>query len=122
MYCNILDIKWGQKSTSETFFRVLELKVIKFDYSKNVLWELEALNQEEGRKGQKGAREPGCQLATPVGPHLQSCVEVPVQPLHDEQHGDAGATAVAVVNDGAVQIHQALVLWQRPGEEQRGLG
>lgn len=37
MNCNILDIKWGQKTTSETFFRVLELKVIKFDYSKNVL-------------------------------------------------------------------------------------
>lgn len=86
---------------------------------------MRARGSESGRReeGQKGTRESGCKLATPCWPpHLQPCVEVPVQPLHDEQHGDAGATAVAVVDDRTVQIHQALMLWQRPGEEQRGLG
>ena len=113
----------GQKTTYETFFRVLELKVIKFDYSKNILWELEALNQVEGRKARNEPVNLAANWLLPGWPpHLQPCVEVPVQPLHDEQHGDAGATAVAVVDDRTVQIHQALMLWQRPGEEQKGLG
>lgn len=48
------------------------------------------------------------------GRHLQARVEVPVQPLHDEQYGDAGAAPVAVVDHGAVQVHQPLVFRQRP--------
>lgn len=45
---------------------------------------------------------------------LEASVEVPVQPLHDEQHGDAGAVGVGVVDDRAVQVDQPLVFGQRP--------
>lgn len=45
---------------------------------------------------------------------LEAGVEIPVQPLHDEQHGDAGAVSVGVVNDRAVQVDQPLVFGQRP--------
>ena len=86
---------------------------------------MRARGSESGRREERPERSPWTWLPTGhplLAPHLQSRVEVPVQPLHDEQHGNAGATAVAVVDDGAVQIHQALMLWQRPGEEQRGLG
>lgn len=46
--------------------------------------------------------------------HLQARVQVPVQPLHDEQHSDAGAAGVGVINHRAVQVHQSLVLRQSP--------
>lgn len=45
---------------------------------------------------------------------LEAGVEVPVQPLHDEQHGDAGAVGVGVVDDRAVQVDQPLVFGQCP--------
>lgn len=50
---------------------------------------------------------------------LEAGVEVPVQPLHDEQHGDAGAVGVGVVDDRAVQVHQPLVFGQRPAGGRR---
>lgn len=37
-----------------------------------------------------------------------------MQPLHDEQHGDAGAAAVRVIDDRAVQVDEPLVFGQRP--------
>ena len=37
-----------------------------------------------------------------------------MQPLHDEQHGDAGAASVRVIDHGAVQVDQPLVLGQGP--------
>lgn len=58
----------------------------------------------------------------PCPPHLQPGVQVSVQPLHNEQHSDAGAATIVVVDDRTVQIHQSLMLRQRPGEEQKGLG
>lgn len=57
--------------------------------------------------------------ALPRLTYLQPRVQVPVQPLHDEQHGDAGAAAIAVVDDRPVEIHQSLMLWQRPGRTER---
>lgn len=52
--------------------------------------------------------------------HLQARVQVPVQPLHDEQHGDAGAAGVGVIDHRTVQVHQALVFRQSPEEERGG--
>lgn len=52
--------------------------------------------------------------------HLQARVQVPVQPLHDEQHGDAGAAGVGVIDHRAVQVHQALVFRQSPEGEGGG--
>lgn len=37
-----------------------------------------------------------------------------MQPLHDQQHSDAGAVRVGVVDHGAVQVDEPLVLGQRP--------
>lgn len=53
-------------------------------------------------------------LITESSSHLQACVEVSVQPLHDEQHGDAGAASVGVINHRAVQVDETLVLRQSP--------
>lgn len=46
--------------------------------------------------------------------HLQPRVEVSVQPLHDEQHGDAGAASVGVIDHRTVQVDEPLVFGQRP--------
>lgn len=45
---------------------------------------------------------------------LQSRVEVPVQPLHDEQHSDAGALRVRVIDHRAVKVDEALMFGQSP--------
>lgn len=45
---------------------------------------------------------------------LQSRVEVPVQPLHNEQHSSAGTVRVGVVDHRAVQVYQPLVFGQSP--------
>lgn len=37
-----------------------------------------------------------------------------MQPLHDEQHGDAGAASVGVIDHGAVQVDEPLVFGQGP--------
>lgn len=49
----------------------------------------------------------GSQLALVPGclPHLQPRVEVPVQPLHNKQYRNAGATTIVVINDRTVKIH-----------------
>lgn len=85
---------------------------------------LEALNKQKGMKGQAGTCRSGRQLdlSLPASPHLQPSVEVPVQLLHNEQHGNAGATTVAVVDDRTMEVHQSLMLRQRPGGKERGLG
>lgn len=71
-------------------------------------------------KGQAGS---GCQLdlTLPASPHLQPSVEVSVEPLHNEQHGNAGATTVVVVDDRTMEVHQPLMLRQRPGRKEKGL-
>lgn len=46
--------------------------------------------------------------------NLQSCVEVSVQPLHDEQHSDAGAVRIGVINHWTVQVDEPLVFGQSP--------
>lgn len=45
-----------------------------------------------------------------------------MEPLHNEQHGNAGATTIVVVDDRTVEVHQPLMLRQRPDEKERGLG
>lgn len=76
------------------------------------------------KKGWK-ARQEGANLAgshcLPAGPHLQPSVEVPVEPLHNEQHGNAGAPTVVVVDDRTMEVHQSLMFRQRPDEKERGL-
>lgn len=86
---------------------------------------IKARSSEQTRKDEAPERN----LQLPAGshsvlawPHLQPSVEVPVQPLHNEQHGNAGATTVVVVDDRAMEIYQSLMLWQRPGRKERGLG
>lgn len=37
-----------------------------------------------------------------------------MQPLHDEQYGDAGAVSVRVIDHRAVQVDQPLMLGQGP--------
>lgn len=49
--------------------------------------------------------------------YLEACVEVSVQPLHDEQHSDAGPVSIGVIDHGAVQIDETLVLGQSPAKE-----
>lgn len=40
-----------------------------------------------------------------------------MQPLHDEQHSDAGPVSIGVIDHGAVQIDETLVLGQSPAKE-----
>lgn len=46
--------------------------------------------------------------------YLEAGVQVAVQPLHDQEHRDAGAAPVGVVDHRAVQVHQPLVFRQGP--------
>lgn len=57
-------------------------------------------------------------LITARSTHLQSCIEVSVQPLHDKQHSNAGATAIGVIDHWAVQVDEPLVFGQSPAEMQ----
>lgn len=46
--------------------------------------------------------------------HLQARVQVSVQPLHDEQHSDARAASVGVIDHRPVQVDEPLVFRQSP--------
>lgn len=46
--------------------------------------------------------------------HLQACVEVSVQSLHDEQYSDAGATSIGVIDHRAVKVNKSLMFGQGP--------
>ena len=70
--------------------------------------------EQKQRDGRLSLSDTCLFLITAPSSHLQACVEVSVQPLHDEQHGDAGAAAVGVIDHRAVQVDETLVLGQSP--------
>lgn len=53
--------------------------------------------------------------------HLQACIQVSVQSLHDEQHSNAGAVCVGVINYRAVQVDEPLMLGQSPKAKEMGV-